>query len=261
MAVAPTIYSLKIETNTLILHDEGGRPSRVLEFPSPVTSGSSVAVAPFGLVVTGSTAASSHSAFLWNGSVIQQLPDFNTDHICHGSVYFKGKVLIIGGINTAVVETFEQGASQWEFGVDMVSPKANFAATVVGDILYVIGGVGINGRYHDSILTFDGNVWGKLLLKTPKKLRGAGAFTVSSSAIVVFGGKVEDEEAKRVDNLDVWTVDLQGKSATVTASLPSAGMFSSYQAVDTPACVAATEDTARVFMWMKAERRFQVVGQ
>ena len=261
MAVAPTIYSLKIETNSLILHDAAGRPSKVLEFPAPVTSGSSAAVTPFGIVVTGPTVASSHSAFLWNGTAIVQLPELNSDHICHGSVFFKGKVMVIGGLNTAVVETFEQGASQWELGVDMMSPKANFALVVLGDMLYLLGGVGINGRYHDSILTFDGNSWGKLTLKIPKKMRGSGAFAVSDTAMVVFGGKVEDAEAKRVDNMELWTVDVSNNTAAVSGSLPASGMFSAFQSVNTPANIAATGDASQMLLWVKAENRFEVVSQ
>lgn len=261
MAVVPTIYSLKIETNSLILHDESGRPRKVLEFPSPVTSGSSSAVTPFGIVVTGPTVASSRSAFLWNGATVVQLPELNSDHICHGSVYFKGKVMVIGGLNTAVVETFEHGASQWDFGVDMMSPKANFALVVVRDMLYLLGGVGINGRYHDSILTFDGNSWGKLSLKIPKKMRGSGAFAVSETAIVVFGGRVENAEAKRVENTELWMVDVGSNQVSVCGTLPTPGLFSAFQCVDTPTCVAATSDTSKMLLWVKAERRFEVVSQ
>jgi len=262
MAVVPTVFALKIETNSLVLHDSSGNPTRALEFPSPITSGSSATSTPFGIVVTGPTASSPRSAFLWNGSSVQALPELNHTHICHGSVYFKGKVMVMGGLNEDWIETYQQGAGQWTDEGELPTAKANFACTVVGQKLYVVGGVGINGRYHDSILAFDGVNWEKLSVKVPKKIRGPGAFPVSESALLVFGGKVEDQNAKREDNLEVWVVDVRTLTVGVHGgALPLAGMYSAYQAVEETEHVAISGESAQVLLWNKAQRTFALASQ
>lgn len=261
MAAVSTSFALKLETNSLVLLDSSGNPTRALEFPSPITSGTSATSSPFGIVITGPSTSSPRAAFLWNGSSLKAIAELNHTHICHGSVYFKGKVMVMGGLNEDIIETYTPQVGHWVDEGELPTAKANFACTVLGEKLYVIGGVGINGKYHDSILAFDGVNWQKLGIKVPKKTRGAGAFPVSDSALLVFGGKAEDQNSKREDNLELWVVDVRTLTVGAHGALQQPGVYSACQAVDTVEHVAISGENAQILLWNKAQRSFALASQ
>ena len=259
-AVAP-VFALKVETNSLILHDANGFPTKALEFPTPFTSGCSATPTPFGIVITGPTTPSPRSAFLWDGRSLRTLSELNHTHICHGSVYFKGKVMVMGGLNEDLIESYEQHTGQWVDSGELPTARANFGCTVLGEVLYVIGGIGLNGKYHNSIVSFNGNIWLKLSVKLPKKTRGPGVFPVSDTALLVFGGKVENEEAKREDNSELWVLDVNTLTTGTLGTLPVMGMYSAYQAVDAGEHFAIAGETGQVLLWNKTQRTFRATSQ
>jgi hypothetical protein len=78
---------------------------------------------------------------------------------------------------------------------------------------------------------------------------------------VVFGGKAEDQNSKREDNLELWVVDVRTLTVGVHGSLPQPGVYSAYQAVDAIEQVAISGENAQVLLWNKAHRSFALASQ
>lgn len=182
------IYSFSLSTNELLCFSHKGQKKGSKRIPVVLESGFSFLSTPRGLYITGLCFGQERFALLCRDGNIESLQHMTYPHSHHISVDYKGKLVVISGLNSNYMETLKGEKDDW--GLKPLEwVRARASAVVLNETIYVFGGVGWNCKsWKRSILTYNGEKWEKSKFMLPTPFIDSGAFMENSSVLVLFGG-------------------------------------------------------------------------
>ena len=188
--------------------------------------GSSVCVLPNGVLLTGGK-TSLRKAWLgfFQGEITWFELEMPQAHQFHCSVYFEGKVLLIGGKNSArpirFVESFDYYSQTWESLAPLRVERACPAVCEHLGKVYVFGGRSYTEDL-DTIEVLEGKRWKLFSSKLPFRLFGAQVLFLRESEFLVLGGKSHNTKF----NQKIVSVDFTKEEFEVLSSEHRIGMCS-----------------------------------
>lgn len=140
----------------------------------------------------GGTMGHQGVAYDLDTGAFRDAPDMALAHVAPASVVYQERLYLFGGGNQSAPlpgsEVFDPTTNQWRVLANMPSERLGARAVVLGDRIYVIGGVDRNGAPSARVDVYDpaANTWSLFgALQTP---RGAAAVGNLGGRIYVIGG-------------------------------------------------------------------------
>lgn len=199
--------------------------------PAPAPLGPAAAAEVDGLLLAVEDGVAATHAFhlvhrLWMPPRAPR-PRVGADHAC---VSFGGELFVLGGKgggSAGTVQIYEPAGNAWRLGAPMPVPVSAAAAAVVGDMLYVAGGVSLNATVS-SLQRYDpaDDAW-TVLASMPAGRNHAAAGT-DGTRLFVFGGRTGNGAlADGTGDVQVydpatgaWTTSAQGGSGLAPLPFP-----------------------------------------
>lgn len=182
------IYSFNLAANELMCFSHIGQLKGSQRLPVVLESGFSFLCTPRGLYITGLGFGQARFALLCRDGSIEELHPMTFPHIHHISVDYKGKLVVISGVNSRSMETLRGEKEDWE-QKPLEWVRARASAVVFNETICVFGGVGWNCKsWKRSILTFNGEKWEKSKFMLQSAFIDSAALMENSNVLVVFGG-------------------------------------------------------------------------
>jgi hypothetical protein len=181
-------YSFRFDSQQLAIYQPEAKVKYSFDFLTTLEVGCSLTPTPSGLAITGQSSRG-QGAWLWKTNDLLKLIRPAHHHLFHCSVYYKRRLYCISGVKTGECEYMDFESYEWRTIEPLPAPRANAAAVVCGDKIYVVGGrVGSSDLYRESILEGDGDTWEVLDFKFPMKIINH-AIACFGSRFIVFGGE------------------------------------------------------------------------
>lgn len=186
--------------------------------------GSSIALTPYGIVITGcDDLGNKNKAWLFNGKTIANISNLHRKHVNHSSIFFELKVLVVSGKYTSKVEAYDFQSKVWEEISALPSKKCYTSLLVFRDVLFMFGGLKSHNLPSRAIWKYEKNDWEKCKLKLTEALIGPGVVQCEGK-IIVFGGMNNYEEYSK----NTWTVDINTGEIKSLSVFPVEMVFGSY---------------------------------
>jgi hypothetical protein len=214
---------LDTEKSSLVLSSEDLSQGS-LEARVAAKSGSSVAVTPFGILISGQDdQGDRRKAWIFDGKTMQNIRNMKK-HVNHSSIFFKSKVFVVSGSSTASVETYDFQLHDWQVFNALPKKRSCTSLAVVSDQLFLVGGVKNKQKLSKSILVLNDLQWEKLRVSLPAPLAGLAVFKSGSKSLVLFGGFSEGHE----NNSKLWKLNLSREKIKEICIIKLNSIFGSF---------------------------------
>lgn len=193
-SIAPDrVYGINSAKDCILSYNIKTSQSSTFILKEKSSEGASLCTLPNGIFITGgrnSLRKGWISFFIGDPNWFEiEMPQA---HYTHASVYFDGKVYIIGGKNSTRAinncETFNYLTNKWEIIPPLRHNRSYPAVSVFKNSLYVFGG-NSGEEDLDSIEYLYNGRWKLFDIKMPCRLFGVAAFYVDDDTVMVLGGK------------------------------------------------------------------------
>ena len=179
------------EKSTLIYSSYDDQNEEAIE----ATSGSSVALTPFGVLISGQDdSGDRQKSWLFNGKSMQSLKPLKKSHVNHSSIYFNSKVFVVSGSSSSAVEIYDFQQHDWQILNNLPSKRSFTSLVSTKTKLYLFGGKKAGKKLSRSILCLNEMQWEKIQIKLPQRIYGIATCDLGRNKVLVFGGVGEAGE-------------------------------------------------------------------
>lgn len=222
-------YSVFIDTikSSLVYSDQKSVNFAQVE----AKTGSSVAITPFGIVITGQDeSGNKRKAWVFNGKSVESLKDMNEKHLNHCSLFFMNMVFVVSGSYSKAVEIYDFHSQSWEVFNELPGKRSFTSLLEHKNSLYLFGGLKAKKQVSKSIMCLKDREWIKVELKLPEKLAGLGVFLRGKHEIIIFGGFNIIKEY----NSTVYSLDMRHSTSSPITSAFLESEFGNFPTTSTP---------------------------
>ena len=173
------------EKSTLIYSSCDDQNEEAIE----ATSGSSVALTPFGVLISGQDdLGDCRKSWLFNGKSMQSIKPLKKRHVNHSSIYFNSKVFVVSGSLSSAVEIYDFQQHDWEILNNLPAKRAFTSLIATKTKIFLFGGKKSGKKLSRSILCLNEMQWEKIQIKLPQRIFGMGTCDLGRNKVLVFGG-------------------------------------------------------------------------